>query len=545
MKYFTILLSVSLLISSTIFSQCSEQEKPKVLLVGDSWAFFMSVDNTINNAFRKWGHSNYKFVSNNIVAENGAKTDDFLISTKQDEIRKLLNQYPSIEVVHISIGGNDVLGEWKVSFTAAKTDSLRQQVAERLLQIFDFIKSCKPGIKILWSGYCYPNFGEVIPTSNLGSNHPFNGTWQKMEYPDFLTINNLLNRFSKDMDSIAKSDPQIEFVNATGLMQYTFGQTQNLGVPPGGSYPPFSVPLPEGNPLYPSPRNSMRDYLLTKDCFHLSPKGYLDLIEYHTQKFYHKFLMDDIYYLPEGNGKSGSVSSNGNISDSLFLGSANGEKFSLLLSFNTTNLPDTALSKASIFLRRESLTGSNPISNSLEVKVKSGNFGTSALVEASDWNDVGDATATPCLFGSNSGNGHWIRLDLPNSMLPFINKNAPTQFIISAPNATNGRVTFSGLNDPDFAPVLNITFYSPPTNIEETFQEKISIYPNPTHHTIQITGNLSDWEKVECYNLLGEKLFEKKAPTSEPIDVSTLHTGIYFLVAKTSNGFVRLKFHKE
>jgi hypothetical protein len=31
-------------------------------LVGDSWAFFMDVDKTFNNALKKYGHSNYKYL---------------------------------------------------------------------------------------------------------------------------------------------------------------------------------------------------------------------------------------------------------------------------------------------------------------------------------------------------------------------------------------------------------------------------------------------------------------------------------------------------
>lgn len=81
------------------------------MLVGDSRAFFMGVDQTINNIMTKWGHSNYKYFTNITLAVNGAETDDFLTPGRQDEIALQLAQNPTIEVVHLSIGGNDVLGE--------------------------------------------------------------------------------------------------------------------------------------------------------------------------------------------------------------------------------------------------------------------------------------------------------------------------------------------------------------------------------------------------------------------------------------------------
>lgn len=517
------------------FSQCTEATQPKVLLVGDSWAFFMNVDRTINNIFRRWGHSNYTYITNTVISENGAETDDFLKPDKQAEIARLLNENPSIEVVHLSIGGNDVLGDWKVSFSQQQTDSLKLAVEGRLIQVLDFIKSVKPGIRILWSGYVYPNFGEVIQTSSLQNNHPFYSTWQRMEFPTFIQLNTILNDFSAEIEAYAALDPQLDFVNCTGLMQYTFGQNTPLGVAPGGTYAPGTVPLPAGDPNYPSPANSMRDYLLTKDCFHLSARGYEDMISYHTQKFYHKFLMDDLYLLSE-NSQTGAVSSLGNISDTLFLGTENGEQYATILSFNTTQMADTTASKASVFLRRESLTGTNPVDNNLQVKIKSGNFGTTVAVEAADFSDAEDAAGTPCLFGANS-NGNWIRLDLPDEVLPFINKSASTQFIISAPLATNGRVVFTNSSNPDFAPVLNLVYGElPVSSVKELAKKSFKIYPNPTNSlvTVESAENLKI-QKVEIVNLLGS-VMQTEMFNMQQINIAALPNGTYIMNVYTETG---------
>ena len=39
----------------TAHSQCSESDENRVLLVGDSWAFFMGADQTINTILERWG----------------------------------------------------------------------------------------------------------------------------------------------------------------------------------------------------------------------------------------------------------------------------------------------------------------------------------------------------------------------------------------------------------------------------------------------------------------------------------------------------------
>lgn len=524
----------------SVFSQCAESPKPKVLLVGDSWASYMNFDQTINKVFKTWGHSGYTYVTSSIIAENGADTWDFLKANKQAEIQRLINLNPSIELVHLSIGGNDFLGDWKVSFSQGRTDSLEDEVYVRLDSIMRFIKSTKPGMRILWSGYTYPNFEEPITAPGFlsGSAHPFYGTWEGMEFPTFIQINTILNNVSARMEAYAANDPQVDFVNATGILQYTTGQTTPIccGITPQGTYAPRTVPLPYGDPNYPSPISTMRDYFsVTKDCFHLSAGGYFDLVSYHAQKFYHKFLMDDLYILSENNTQTGTVTSLGNVSDSLFLGEAGGEQFATVLSFNTTGMADTTLTKASIFLRRNSLSGTNPISGSLEVKVKNGNFGTTVDVEAADFSAAGDASATPCLFGSNLANGDWIRLDLPAQILPYIDNAAATQFIISAPGFTGGTVNFYNSTDPDFAPVLNLDYITPVSGVDEVNANSFSVYPNPTNDRLTIENNGETILQVEVVDLLG-KVVLRPHLSANTIDISSIPSGMYILNVATKSG---------
>jgi lysophospholipase L1-like esterase len=539
MKRIPLLVFLSLSTAFVAMSQCSEPSQRKVLLVGDSWAFFMGVDQTINTVLERWGHSNYTYFTNLTLAENGAETDDFQTAAKQNEIAAQLAANPSIEVVHLSIGGNDVLGDWNVSFTQAQTDSLKAAVFARLVDVIEFIKSARPGIRILWSGYMYPNFGEVIASAApLSSTHPFYSTWSGMGFPTFIQLNEILNDFSDQIEAYTQADPQLDFVKAPGLMQYTFGQNSALLIPPGGTYPPLTQPLPYGDPTYPSPRNSMRDYLLTKDCFHLSAGGYRDMISYHTQKFYHKFLMNDQYFLSEGGTRDGSVSSSGVVSTALKMGTLNGETFSTVISFNTSGMDQSSVESAQIFLRRESLEGTNPISGSMQLKVVNGFFGSSVDVEAEDVNSAADASGVPCRFGSNGGNGHWIKLRVPDALLPFITTDGTTQFILSAPNATGGVVTFTGAADPDFAPVLDVTFglttTTPGVDLVQA-PAAPSIYPNPTNGLLTIETDGVPVLEVQVIDL-ASRVQLRNNDRQYRVDLSALPAGTYLVKLTTERG---------
>lgn len=538
LKYFIAVIGLALFAPYSLSAQCTETDEEKVLLVGDSWAFFMGADGTINTVFDQWGHSNYEYLTNTILAENGAETDDFMEADKQDEIAAQLNANPGIDVVHLSLGGNDVLGSWNVDFLPYQTDSLIDTVLSRLLTITDFIKATEPGIRIVWSGYVYPNFGQVLEDAGfLQTIHPFYGTWEGMGFPDFLQLNTILNDVSAIVDSIAAADPQIDFVNATGIIQHTYGQPEALSVPPGGAYAPFQAPLPEGYPDYPSPKPSMRSYGLFLDCFHLSQQAYRDFISYQTQKFYHKYFMKDQYFLAQSGTVEGSVRPDGSIeSGVLKMGTFNGETYRSVITFDMADLPPAGVTSADLFVRRETLLGNNPLNSGLQLKVMNGFFGTTVDLEPEDFNAVANATTDPCVFGSSSADGHWIRIELPPFVLGLIDNTSTVQFMLSTPEATDGIITFTNSNDPDFAPVLSVN-HDFVTGVQETAasESNVVVYPNPTTGTVFMTSNSGPIRGVEVLNAQG-RLVRQVNRTVNTIGLDGLSQGLYLLRIHTEGG---------
>lgn len=525
--------------TSKSFAQCTETEVNKVLLIGDSWAFFMGVDQTFNTILERWGHSDALYYTNGTLSENGAETIDFMQADKQNEIAAQLDAQPEIEVVHLSLGGNDVLGEWNINFTQAETDSLMDLVFNRLVSIVDFIKDARPGIRIVWSGYAYPNFGQVLEDAGaLQTIHPFYDTWEGMGFPTFLQLNSLLNEVSSIVESYAALDPQIDFVNATGLMQYTFGQATELSVPPGGSYPPFQAPLPLGYADYPSPKSSMRNYGVFLDCFHLSGLGYRDFIDYQTRKFYHKFFMGDQYFVAEGGPTEGSVSSGGTVSANVLkLGVSNAEETRPIFTFNTSALPDGGVSSANIFIRRESLVGPNPLENGLQVKISNPHFGSSADIEAEDFGATANATVSPCFFGTPDNNGDWIRIELPPSVLGLFDNTSTVQVMLVAPGNPDGLITFTNASDPDFAPVLSVNhnvITSAPDRFEAAAPD-VTVFPNPTHDRVFVKSNSGPVVQMQLFNQHGQ-LIRQTDRESVSMDLRDLPNGVYLLKIQTSNG---------
>lgn len=542
MKKATLLFFFSLGIFSAN-AQCEETGKTKILLVGDSWAFFMAFDGTINNVAKDWGHSNVNYYTNLILSENGAETDDFLEPQKVNELTNRLTSMPDLEAVHLSIGGNDFLGSWNVNYTQQQIDSLYNGVVGRLDSIVDIIHQARPDIHIFWSGYVYTNFGEVIGSlpGFIQSSHPFYGRWESMGYPTFSQINSIQNWFQEKIRLHYASNPVFTYIPASGLMQYVFGQTSNLGVAPGGSYPAFSVPMPSGDIDYPSPRTSMRDYGITKDCFHLSESGYYAFISYHFQKFYQKYLMDDAYTIADFSN-TGSISSNGTISPELKVGKDGTEEFAGIIHFDNTHIADTTLENLSLFLKIEDLSNNNFLySGELIAEIAEEKFGNSFSLETGDYSSVANATGVPCVFG-NIQTDKWVRLELPIEFLSYVH-HTRSQIRLKYTGQADGMIRFVNSNDSDFQPVLNIKYGANTLATTPVSHTSLNVYPNPAKNILKINAD-QPIESISIYNVTGQLMLTEKNHVKE-ISIQNLPGGMYILHIQVGNSTEQVKFIKQ
>lgn len=514
-------------------AQCTEEDTPQVLLLGDSWAFFMNLDETFTHVMEHWGHSNKNYYTNPDISVSGARTEDFLTTGRLTEIQAQLEAHPDINVVHISLSGNDFLGEWNVDFTPAETEALSDETYDEMLTLVDFIRGVRPSVHIVFSGYMYANFAEIIAdAAPLETSHPFYGNWEDMGFPNFEQLNTLLNDFSDRLYDYASSDPGIDFVHVPALMQYVYGQEVPLGVDPGGTYPPLFQPLPYGDITYPSPKESMRNYGFARDCFHLSVDGFFAMIDYQFQKFYHKFLMDDAYFLADFSDENGNVSSDGSVSGVLNLGENGGVETKTILTFNTTGIADTVITNASIFLRRDSIFGGDPIGASVQLTMVNGNFGTGASLDAADFADEGDISGTACVFGLHAENTDWIRIDLPEAFLPLISNDGNVQFKIEVEGITGKKIFFTDGSDPEFAPVFNVKYKSDFVGLTEntltTAQSDLILFPNPARENLNIYAPGAAFDRVEVTNLQGQVLLAFNQNITS-LSVEGLSPGHYFL----------------
>ncbi len=86
-----------------------------------------------------------------------------------------------------------------------------------------------------------------------------------------------------------------------------------------------------------------------------------------------------------------------------------------------------------------------------------------------------------------------------------------------------------------------------PNNVQEIFNNHfIRVFPNPSDGIINIENKNLKADKIEIFNILGEKVYERIVETSRGmslLDISELSEGLYFLKILDKDGEI-LKIEK-
>lgn len=523
----TFLSLATLLALNISFSQCTSTTTTKILILGDSWAYFSWDFDSYDENFNNYGLTDYNSYSTANLAVNGAVASTYFDDANRvQEIETYINSNPDLEYVHLSLGGNDVMDVWNNTMSQAETDAILDTLMVDLKNGIDIIHGINPDLKIIISGYDYANFGEIIGSLAPAFQpfHPYYNLWDSMGKPDFTEINTLLATASDRFEDSTWVWPNTVFINNLGLMQWHFGQETPLQVAPYGTYPVNSAPVPGGIVDYPSPQIAMN--FGGQDAFHLNDEGYEVFIGRFFKEYYWWQIRKPHQTLFASDmNKNGSITAGTSSNNFVTVGSDQGEKSLGIIHFNTSIMDDTyPLQSASIFIMRDSSAGTTYAGQEIQLEIKSGFFGTSEFLELADFADPADDSAAACTFGTIDTNGTYLRIDIPSAFLPLIDPNGTTQFRLSYDQNDSTRfVNF--LNDSDEI-LLDLKYSTNPfAKIDEHEHSELAIYPNPANNLIQIKG-IAAGERIKVYDLNGQLKLDLLYQNGG-IDISSLAIGMY------------------
>ena len=260
------------------FAHLGHSQTTRVLIVGDSWASQQWDDSSHSMVFAANGHPDILALGDT-TAISGTEAADWIEPTELQRIADALSANPDIDIVQLTIGGNDFLNAWRADWTPMQEMTLQQQIIADIQTIVDFILAQDPTLEIVLSFYDYPNF---VDTIGGFTGIICNNLHMDLAQPTPLELNTTARDFEQAYAQIAQNQARVYHVSHAGSMQNIYG-FPGEGIQPGDILPP-------GDLNRPSPVDSMRVTIGIVDCFHLRAEGYDVLIQnlydgYFREKF--------------------------------------------------------------------------------------------------------------------------------------------------------------------------------------------------------------------------------------------------------------------
>jgi lysophospholipase L1-like esterase len=465
---------------STTSAQCPAAQN-RVLLVGDSWTEYMWNNRNLKKVLDAFGHGDKleynppSSPTDQRTAIGGMTAALYNTSGFLQRITDALAAQPSIDLVHVSLGGNDMLGNWNAGMSPAAESALFDGIVTNLGSVIQHTLDQRPNVRVVIAGYDYLNFFDTLNSGSCGA------MWALLGSPSVRRFNDALALLeAKKRDLAASMGARVVYSHHLGLMQFWAGYPPWFGAfvvsPPGG--PPSYSPFPGGNPDFPTHTSRLANN--GTDCIHLNSQGYDELATATFTQFYASqlaFAAPTAQFRSAGGTQDGFVSTNtsgvpnATSTAALRLGeNADNTFVRSIVSFDTASLPDNAVvTAARVWLTRSGGGGLNPFTqgafSTARVDIQSGDFSGNPALEIADFSAPATAEDAGCVVGTAPTTPSLLRIDL--SAVSAIHRSGRTQLRIYFPgrlsNLISDHLTFYDGDDANVTnrPLLEVDYYVP------------------------------------------------------------------------------------
>ncbi|HOQ32719.1 MAG TPA: hypothetical protein PLA12_09420, partial [Candidatus Hydrogenedens sp.] len=83
------------------------------------------------------------------------------------EITQKLNEYPTIDIVHISLCGNDINVNWKYHYSWEQTNAIIDTAVQHLRNVIQHCLNVRPNIRVAICGYDYFEYIRRVYMGNI------------------------------------------------------------------------------------------------------------------------------------------------------------------------------------------------------------------------------------------------------------------------------------------------------------------------------------------------------------------------------------------
>ncbi len=258
-------------------SDGTAEKVKRILIVGDSWAMSITAENRdgfpSNDVFdavlaaNGLGHNDTQGA---LTAWGGRKASDWAKPEHLATIVGELTAYPTIDAVHLIIGGNDFLNVVRTEPLAnlrGRTSEQRladywQPIVNNIETIITACLAVRPEIRVVLADYDYLDYAAATAFWGMdfqGASTLELNTWITELGAAKLALTQALSRQSAYRNRVG-------YVQNWGTLQYRFGNPPESVPYPG--FPPEYDPYPGGDPAAPMPSGISPDGIHPNDASH-------------------------------------------------------------------------------------------------------------------------------------------------------------------------------------------------------------------------------------------------------------------------------------
>jgi len=302
----------ALLLAALVLALPALAQTPRILYVGDSWTAYpwsQQSPPALREVLARPEVGLGAYVEDGSIALLQPTAAGWNTPESKAAIAGKLTEFPTIDTVHLSLGGNDVNLGLGGNFSPEHIASMNSAAVQHISEVIDFILAQRPDMRVAICGYDYLNIFEGIKFNGFG-------VVQSMENPTAVAyalyglggltiadaaanqdkVNDVFIDLEQRKLTLAQGRDRVEYIHSFGLMQAVFG-IPSLSVPPNvpGGLPAGSAGgyanFPGGNRDLFSPRQAMAGSS-ELDPIHLNPSGYTRLMENAVLQVYAAWLGD-------------------------------------------------------------------------------------------------------------------------------------------------------------------------------------------------------------------------------------------------------------
>ena len=287
---------------------------PRILDVGDSWAFFpyaLQSPPALEQVLARPEFGLGEYLEDGSIGLSNIFAYGWDTPEQLARIAERLEALPTLDICHVSIGGNDFVHGWKQFMTPTQEDALLDEITDHVRNVVQFCLDQRPDIRVAIVGYDYVNlydgfminaFDEVWDYESI--THWAVTYWG---YPIPATKAQVLEIVSevhavwvelerRKMLLAQEFGGRVSYIHNFGYVQHVYG-VPNAGVDPGAVGVPDGpengyANFPNGRPDLYNPRIVMKIDEGEMDPLHLNDDGFLAFMENVVRQCYAAWLTD-------------------------------------------------------------------------------------------------------------------------------------------------------------------------------------------------------------------------------------------------------------